>query len=262
MTSIYQYGDRDAAIVTIRRISTFIRLRLEKLTSKDNDIAAAFQAAMTGLDIETSEDDPSLGVLVGYLQAAIRQPALEVGFQLDDRFDAFSFLADDCLSLLDGSEITGYRRWQTKAVELTLCAVVGAMARVITTSTPDTRAHSMTIAGRLIDEFADIVDALDTVAEEFENQDWEARYFSQTGSFTVMHKLVASCLRFLLMSAYDLKIEKRYKVKQPTTPIEIAIKEYSNYEIEEGLDLFIKANALSGDEILLLPSGREIVIYV
>ena len=261
MASVYQYGDREAAIVTLRRISTAIDQRLSGMVAGDDTLAAEFQTAQQGIEDETALTDPSLQMLAGYLQSAIRQPSLIAG-PLDDRFDAFSFLADDCLALLTSIEVTGYGRWQVKTVELALASVLTSMARVITTSVPDTRVHAIAVADRILTKFWDIVDALDTVAESFNAADWDARYFSQSTTYTIAARMIAECVRYLLKSAYDLRVEKRFTIRNATAPVVLAIEEYPNYEIERGMDLLIKANALTGDEILLLPVGREIVVYV
>jgi hypothetical protein len=257
LTTVYQYGDREAAIVAVRRMSR----RLRGMVAADDKLAAAFQTALDGIVAEAAETDPSLPMLVGYVQSAIRQPALVSG-SLDDRFDAFSFLADDLLALLSPIEVTGYGRWTARTVEMALMATLTSMSRVVTTSVPDTRAHAISVAVRILDEFWDIVDALDTVAAAFDAQDWDARYFSQSTTYTIAARLVTECIRYLLKSAYDLRVEKRFTLGNPTAPIVLAIKEYPGYEIDRALDLLIKANALSGNDILLIPAGREIVVYV
>lgn len=261
MTSIYAYGDREAAIITLRRISTFIDSRLSGLVAADDELAAAYQTAQAGIAAETAETEPSLVVLAGYLQSAIRQPALAAG-QLDDRLEAFAGLADDCLSILDVSETTGYSRWQVLTAELAIAAILTSMSRIITTSTPDSRAHAITTAADLLTRFTDYVEALDTISRAFEALDLDARYFSQSTTYTIAARLVATCVRYLLKAAYDLRVEKRFTVREPTAPIVLAIREYPNVEIEPAMDLLIRANALTGDEILLLEPGREIVIYI
>lgn len=232
------------------------------MVAGNDKLSQEYQAAIAGLAAEVSGSDPSLGVLAGYLQSIIRQPALAAGLALDDRFNAFALMVDDCLELVAVPEVTGYGRWTVRTVELALCAIMTSMARVVTTSTPDSRAHAIAVAERMLAEFADIVDALDTVAEAFSDEDWDARYFSQTTTYTISADLVSTCIRYLLRSAYDLKIEKRFTVRQPTAPICLAITEYPGFEIERALDLLCRANALTGDEILLLAPGREIVVYI
>jgi len=261
MPNVYQYGDREFGVATIRRLATLADIHLSGLCSGDDEIVSAVQAALDGLDSEASLDDPSLGVLAGYLQAAIEKPAAVAG-ELNDRVTAYTGLADACLAMLDDTEITGAGRFRSAAVEVAVAAVLCGLARVVTTSTPDTRAHAIDLAGTLLDLFSDIVEALDTIQEAFEDQDWDARYFSQTATYTIAIELMATCVRYLLRSAYDLKIEKRWILREPTAPIVIAIQEYSSQEIDKALDLLCRANALTGAEILLLPAGREIVVYV
>lgn len=261
MSSIYQYGDQQGAVATVERIAIFVDQRLAGLVQENDTLSGEYQAAIAGIAAEADETDPAMAILAGYLQSAIRQPALAAG-ELDDRLEAFQNLADDCIGLLANVEVTGYGRYQAKAVQLALCAILTSMTRIITTSIPNSRSHAISIGDDLLTEFEDMVDALDQVAESFEDQDWEARYFSQTQSYTVAAKLVTAAVRYLLISAYDLKVEKKFILSEPTAPVVLAIQEYSDMEIGAALDLLIAANSLTGDEILLLPPLREITVYL
>jgi hypothetical protein len=261
MPRIYQYGDRELGIATIQRLSTLAQLHLGCLYSTDDEITASVQAASDGLDAEVIVDDPSLAVLAGYLQAIIQQPSAVAG-ELDDRVLAYTGLADECLVLLDDTEITGAGRFRTAAIEVAVSALFCGLALVVTTSTPETRTAAIDLAGTVLALFEDCVEALDGIQKAFEDSDWDARYFSQTATYSITANLVATCVRYLLRSAYDLKIEKRFTLREPTAPIMLAIAEYATQDIDKAFSLFVRANALTGDEILLLPAGREVVVYV
>lgn len=261
MTNPYQYGDREYGIDTVKRIAALSATRLHQLSDLDDDIAAAVQAARDGLDGEAALDEPSLGLLAGYLQTMIERPAL-AGGDTDDRIEAYTGLATDCLALLTGIEITGAGRFRAAAVELALSAVLVGLARIVTTSTAETRAHAIAIAGTVLDTTTDIVDGLDTVAESFDDLEWDSRYFSQTATYTIAAKLVTACVRYELRAAYDLRVEKRFTLSKPTAPIVIAIQEYGDVAPEVALDLLVRANSLSGFDIFLLPAGSEVVVYV
>ena len=261
MSNPYQYGDQEYGIDTVKRIAALSAMRLRPLSDLDDDIAAAVQTAWVGITGEAALEDPSLGLLAGYLQAMIERPAL-AGGDTDDRLEAYTGLAADCLALLTGIEITGAGRFRAAAVELALSAVLVGLARIVTTSTAETRAHAIAIAGTLLDTTADIVDGLDAVSEAFDDHEWDTRYFSQTSTYSIAANLVATCVRYELRAAYDLRVEKRFTLSKPTAPITIAIQEYGDVAPEIALDLIVRANALSGFDILLLPAGREVVVYV
>ncbi len=56
---------------------------------------------------------------------------------------------------------------------------------------------------------------------------------------------------------------KRFTLSRPRAPIEITISEYGELGPEDSyLDLFIASNHLRSDEVILLPAGREVVVYV
>lgn len=262
MVQIFNYGDREAALFTMRRISTMIESDLGGMVVLDDTLASEFKTALAGIETEAASDEPSLTVLAGYVQSAIRQPALASGLELDDRLEAFTTLSDDVLALLIGNVPGGYGRWVFRAVELVECAIFTSLARVVTTSTPSSRSHAVLTAESLLTEFSDVVDALDTAASEFDDLNWDLRCFSQTSAYTVISTLVSRCVAYLMRLAYDLKIEKRFTLKRPTGVISLAIEHYPDIDVDKACDLIIKANELSGDEILLMASGREIVVYV
>lgn len=262
MVQLFNYGDREAALFTMRRIATLIETGLGDMVALDDTLSSEFKTALTGIESETASDDPSLAVLAGYVQSAIRQPALASGLELDDRLDAFTGLSDDVLALLAGNVPGGYGRWVFRAVELTECAILTSIARVVTTATPSSRSHAILTADRLLTEFADIVDALDSASSEFDDLAWDLRCFSQTAAYTALATMISKCVAYLLRTAYDLKIEKRFTLSRPAGVISLAIEHYPDMDIDKACDLIIKANELTGDDILLMASGREIVVYV
>jgi len=262
MVQLFNYGDREAALFTMRRISTMIETGLGDMVARDDKLSSEFHTALAGIEAETSASEPSLTVLAGYVQSAIRQPALASGIEMDDRIEAFTTLSGNVLALLSDIEPGGYGRWVFRAVELTQCAIVTSLSRIVTTATPASRSHAIKTADDLLTEFSDIVDALDTAAAEFDDQVWDLRCFSQTSAYTVLSTLVSKCVAYLLRSAYDLKIEKRFTLARPTGVVALAIEHYPDVDIDVACDLLIKANELSGDDILLMASGREIVVYV
>ena len=113
------------------------------------------------------------------------------------------------------------------------------------------------------EHFDEITARLDAVQDDFKDSPIETQYFSQSSSYASAAKMIGNTVRFLLIQAYDLAIEKRFTLDVPKAPIQIVIEEYGSLgENDVNLDLFISANGLKGDDILYLPAGREVLTYV
>lgn len=93
--------------------------------------------------------------------------------------------------------------------------------------------------------------------------DIDKQYFSQTATYTSIVNLYTIAMQLLLSQFYNLKTEKRITLKTPRSPIEITVTEYGSLGIDDFYyNLFLTSNNLTGSEILLLPAGKEVVIYV
>jgi len=91
----------------------------------------------------------------------------------------------------------------------------------------------------------------------------DTQYFSQSASFSDSLGLIAQAAQFLLLKSFDLAVEKRFNLKTDEAPIFTTIKEYGTLgEGDANFDFFIETNNLKGNDILLMKSGREVVVYV
>jgi hypothetical protein len=259
---IGEYGDRASTADLMERMADMAVIGLSALTAGADDIAGRVQTAADGLANEAAETTPDLEILAGYLQVIIQSPALVTVAKLDDRFDSYAALATDFATLLDdlSTDSVGFNR--ALAVELGMSSIINGLSVIITTGQPDTRSHAITLADQLLTIFETIVQELDEAQELFETRPFNSRYFSQTSTYSIASNLVATDVRYLLTSAYNLKIEKKFTLREPTAPVMLAIREYPGVAIDDAFDLLIKANSLSNIEILLLDAGREVVVYI
>ena len=104
---------------------------------------------------------------------------------------------------------------------------------------------------------------LDATQSLFEGQPIDRQYFSQSQSYSDSGKLNALTVAYLLRSLFDLKTEKRFVLDRERNPVMVTIEEYG--ELGEGdinLDLFLESNAIEDNENLIMPKGRELVVYV
>lgn len=148
------------------------------------------------------------------------------------------------------------------ATTSTTAAALTATGEVIEATPLETRAQAVEAAQAVVASFREYVEALEEKQEDFETEDVDNQYFSQSQSYPTAARLVARSAQFLLISSFDLKVERRFVLVRPRSPIDIAAVEYGGLgNNDENLDLFIRSNNLTGNQIYMLPAGAEVVIF-
>lgn len=79
-------------------------------------------------------------------------------------------------------------------------------------------------------------------------------------SYQKLQQAVALTAGYLVEISFTLKQERRLVLDRDRTIIDLAAELYGS--VDDQLDFLINSNNLSGDEILELPRGREIVYYI
>jgi prophage DNA circulation protein len=134
---------------------------------------------------------------------------------------------------------------------------------VLTSEPIATRAQAVEAAQNSADFFTSMTDSLDTIQTQFEDEDIDNQYFAQPASYASAAQLASKTVQFLLISSFNLKVERRFVLDRPRSPVEIAMTEYKGPgNNDANINLFIRSNKLKDDEIYLLPAGREVIIYV
>jgi prophage DNA circulation protein len=221
------------------------------------------------IDNTLSETPINIDELAGQIQSMIQNPIL-ASDKVIERLTAYDKLKDGLLAQLPSvtpglvtPKADAEAKNTTAIIEAALSSTIVANAKIATTGTLDTRAQAIDIAGKLGDALASITDGLDTVQAAYEDKDLENQYFSQSESFADAASITSTAIQYLLISAYDLKIEKRFILEKYRRPIEITITEYGDLgDNDENFELFVSSNQLAGKEIFFLPPGREVVVYV
>jgi len=224
-----------------------------------------------------------VNALAGQIQNLINLP-LFANSKLEDRITAYSQTiaglsqqlpgGDD--SLLSDTASSDAKKNSIATLELGLTAALGSLANIVTTTAispnglgPDdsgalaTKAQAIQAIEDLTTQFNDTVDALDGAMDLFDTEDIDKQYFSQSEAYNDLALLMYLATEYLLSIIFDLALERRFTLDRPRTPIEVVITEYgSTGENDLFLDLFIYSNNLIGKEIVLLPRGKEVVVYV
>jgi hypothetical protein len=262
---------QNAISITTQGIANVSAAALAPLTTLSSSIFLTQNAIQNGIVDSLNATVIQLQSLGGQVQDLIQFPVLATN-DLQSRLDAYANVTDSSLSLLPGGAnqlITNSSspleiKNNTATVELGLNAALVGFAQIAITSTGiQTRTQALQAAQDIADNFTKVQETLEAVQVALENEAIDEQYFAQSQSYSDAALVTFKAIRYLQQLAFDLKIERRIVLDRPRTPIEIAVNEYKGFGTNDSnLDLFIESNSLSGDDILLLPAGREVVIYV
>lgn len=149
--------------------------------------------------------------------------------------------------------------------ELFLTGAVTGAALTVANTTAKTQDQSVQSIKDTLALFTAVTTGLDAVQTASAGNIAASQYFSNSGAFADLAQLIALTAAYLLRTLFDLKIAKRFTLAVPRACIEIVIAEYGAEIAADGTDnyaLFIASNKLIGRDIVILPAGREVVVYV
>lgn len=231
-------------------------------------IVAAVSTAQSIMDqtraaINATLDNPTFSpsAFAGQVKTLIQTPAKAIK-EVRERTTAYREVAREIFNIRNESvREDGLNTAIVK--ELYLTSIIGALGEVAVTSSFTTRAQAISAAEEILSIYNDIIDDLDSHQSDFDSLTVDKQYFSQSDVYPDTLKVISLAMRYILSSISSLKIEKRIVLKEPTPPIIVAMREYGGPGIDdENIDFFIHTNNLKGNEILLLPAGKEVVVYV
>ena len=181
------------------------------------------------------------------------------------RLDAYDDMVESTLDILERTQgLTSEEAIDNALVcELTLSACVGGYAKSIISGELDTRENAVALATRYASMLTDVTNSLDLAQDDMTSMPITKQYFSQSQAYADALQLLAMIQRYILISVFDLSVAKRFTLDRDRSPIDVVLTEFG--ELGDGdtlLDFFIFSNSLYGDELLLMRSGREVVVYV
>lgn len=224
------------------------------LNSSINSIVRSIQDTIT----QTTIDTLALG---GQIQQLVQLPALATT-DIQQRLNTYSAMIIDVFDLLP-SDNNAESKNAASIHEVALSATIVVLAQISSSGVLETRTQAVDTISTISQLFADITDALDTVQDSFQSDTIDLQYFSQSESFADGALITAQGLQYLQQASFDLAVERKFILDTPRAPIEIAITEYGELGVNDSnFDLFIASNQLEGNDIILLPAGREVVVYV
>lgn len=241
--------------------SAFITKGLETITELNADISRIMNNVQRAINSALTLPLIAISSISSQIQVLSQTPALALT-NIQERLDTYESLGNTFFGI-QPNEPSFAGRNEVAVKELVLTSVLTTMPLIVTTGDIQTRSEAILFAEFLADYFDRITAELDLTQELFEGSTIDVAYYSQSTSYNDMAKLISLAIQYLLRASFDLKIEKRFTLKKDRTPIEITISEYGGLgDNDENLDLFLSSNKLKNNDILLLPAGREVVVYV
>lgn len=244
-----------------RKLIEKIRAALAFLYELNNEINSRVNAIQSAINKALNEFILRPLALAAQIQQLIQLPALALN-NIRERLEAFRELAESIFGLTP--ETTFPRDRNTVAVmELALGAVLASASLSLVTGPLVSRQEAIENAEFLTELFAFVTDGLDELEELFSDLQADRQFFSQSETFALLSNLITLAANAAVKQSFDLAIEKRFTLDRARAPIEITITEYGDLgENDSNLELFNNSNALQGNDLILLPAGREVVVYI
>jgi hypothetical protein len=250
----------DAVSGMIDVVTGIITSSLGMVTNLVSGVQGSFDQAVRSLDdlLDASILDPLA------VAAQVTSLATIPAQAMTDFKDSYSYISNavdlTIAQLPDQASDKAFN--QACVIEMVLGSLFTSACQLSATSDYTTRADVIYAMESLTDMFSSIVDNLDDVQNLFITSNIERQYFSNSQAFGDMLILFGLTMQSLIASIFDLAIEKRFTLQTARSPIEITASEYGSFgDNDSNYDLFIQSNGLSGNDILILPPGREVVVY-
>ena len=233
--------------------------RLSEINAEINAQVASIQQSINDIIIQPIIDVLSLA---GAFQQMVELPSLVIN-DISSRLSQYIDFATSIFPDPPGIPPDSKDKNIVATAEMVLSAITSTLGTIAITGDFQTRPEAIQTAVDINNIFSEITNSLDATQINFSENPADVQYFSQSQTFSDASLLIAFISAYLLKISLDLKIEKRFRLEKDRSPIEITITEYGDLgDNDNNLDLFISSNNLKANEILLLPSGREVVVYV
>jgi hypothetical protein len=269
--SLNNLGEEFSLSGALEGIAEFADKILGPVAALNTDIYAEFNSIQRGINSVLDSTIVSAAQIGGQFQALIQTP-LKATDSIQARLDAYFDFADEMNNIkptskdLDGRNVAA-------AQELAVTSVISSNARIAATTAQGdivpavggmrTRGEVVNTASKIVDKLNDMIATMDESQVFFEDSPIEVQYFSQSQSMAISNTLTMEAAQYLIQASLNLKRERVIKLRRPSTAVLEAIRRYGTPgPNDEYIDLFIDSNQLAGREILYLPPGREIVVYV
>jgi len=257
------YAAIQATIKTFNKITGFMDATIKQLAITDALIQDSYLSAKSALlnAINNYSIDNTDIAPVGAAMAALAVIPVSATTDFNTRFSSYDNLTTKTLTLspLNTTE-EDYNTVLVQEFGLTMGLL--AIGSIVSDSDYQSRDEIISAIEKMTTIFNSSVDAMDLVQDNFATLTVDKQYYSQSTIYTSLAGIYSDSINYLLSQFYNLKSEKRFTLKKARSPIEITVTEKGELNFETEYDIFIKSNNLNGNDILLIPAGREVLFYV
>lgn len=233
------------------------------VAAKEDAINTAFNAQYLSVSsaVDNITDEPL--EFSNNLAVFISTPS-RVAVNIKDRVDAYEELLNRTIVRLSFSGDELLEAAKNKGALATL-ASLGIMSSVsqaaVSNATYGTRADVIEIADKIIDMNDNIITMLDDYSDNFNDEvDPADRRFEISDALDTLNGLISLTVSKLFDIAFTLKQERFITLDRERDTVTLAHELYGFSD--DALDFLIETNQLKGNEIFLIPKGKEIVYYI
>jgi len=241
-----------------------VKAAVRNIADLPNRIINEMQSVINEVSMEVFLDVASIS---GSIISLIEAPALISG-SVSSKVAMFASLGERIMSDLSGGNSantadTANAVNSALTSQLFLNAITIAMAQAVISDTPETRREALSALNEYRRFTGEAQAALDKAAEMTADSNIESQFVARANSGEAIADLNAAVAKYLMGAMFNLKIERRITLDRQRSPLEIAINELGGNagNADELYERFCAWNSLHGRELLLLPAGREVVIY-
>ena len=235
---------------------------LQPIYTQDAQIQATVEAIILAIDSTISDSVIEVDVLSGQMQQLLLTTilALPETTGLIPGLNSLLVFVNELILTAPTSGGVDNKNYAIN-LETSLSAAINAASQLVVNSTLRSKNEALQAFNIYTDIVDNSINALENV-QTFFNEDFvEDQYISLQELFSRLNEITTNTANFLIVSSFDLATERRFPLKKQRMPVEIVATEFGEMgEDDENLDFFIADNDLKGDEIILLPIGKEVVI--
>ena len=255
-------AEKISIVQNIRKAVIAFQNSMKSIYDKVSAVSAKVVEVRNQIESTITQAVINVAALAGQIQQLVSLPGLIVT-DIKSKLELYAEMATD---IIDGLSPSGTNKADNNTAlvqEIFLSAISASMADNVTIAEYDTREQIIDTIEDITSLSNNITDGLDDIMADFSSNDFDLQYYSQSESFSAAMILLANMIAYLLRVSFDLKTVKTIRLDQDKSPIRIVIEEYGELgENDKLLDFFIASNNLKANEILIIPGGKEIVIYV
>ncbi len=219
--------------------------KISGITAASEDIAEEFNRKVS--EFSNTMDDLILTpiVLAQSLVTLCRLPGRTVT-KIKAKIDGYGTLIDNLKNDADteAEAATQFLQYLAALLGLSESSLVGDMT---------TREEAISASETLRDALETAIIGIETIESNV------SRYSAPVDIMALLRDILTRAAAMLFEKSFSLKTERRITLEGDRTPLNLVYELYGDID---QLDEFIEQNRLQGDEIFLIPRGREVAYYV